>query len=143
MQVRMQSWSMHDGLNGRLTDAELHALFDRLFPHGFAGADVLAEVAPDGWEQSPLLACFHQPAPTTVRAYREVYRRESGSSLRLNILRDRLGASRVRFAAPCSACRALDPPSALPLYCTCRSDQGLTPNSDGCELADPWSLIRL
>jgi hypothetical protein len=27
----------------RLTDPELHALFDRFFPHGFAGADVLAE----------------------------------------------------------------------------------------------------
>jgi hypothetical protein len=49
-----------DGLqNEPLTDAELDALFGRLFPHGFAGADVLAEVASDGWEQSPLLACFH------------------------------------------------------------------------------------
>src|SRR6266542_2602290 len=43
----------------RLTDAELHTLFDQLFPEGFAGADVRAEVAPDGWEQSPLVACFH------------------------------------------------------------------------------------
>jgi hypothetical protein len=43
----------------RLTDRELHALFDELFPHGFAGADVLAQIAPEGWEQSPLLACFH------------------------------------------------------------------------------------
>jgi hypothetical protein len=33
----------------RLTDRELHALFDRQFPHGFAGADVLAEIAPEGW----------------------------------------------------------------------------------------------
>jgi hypothetical protein len=30
-----------------------------LFPHGFADADVLAEIAPEGWEHSPLLACFH------------------------------------------------------------------------------------
>lgn len=45
----------------RLTDAELHVLFDRLFPQGFAGADVLAETAPDGWEHSTLLACFHPP----------------------------------------------------------------------------------
>jgi hypothetical protein len=43
----------------RLSDPELIALFDRLFPHGFAGPDVLVEIAPDGWEQSPLLACFH------------------------------------------------------------------------------------
>jgi hypothetical protein len=46
----------------RLTDPELHGLFDRLFPHGFAGADVLAEIAPEGWEHSPLLACFHPSA---------------------------------------------------------------------------------
>jgi hypothetical protein len=43
----------------RLTGRELHALFDELFPHGFASADVLADIAPEGWEQSPLLACFH------------------------------------------------------------------------------------
>jgi hypothetical protein len=43
----------------RLTGGELQTLFDRLFPHGFTGADVLSEVAPDGWERSPLLACFH------------------------------------------------------------------------------------
>jgi hypothetical protein len=30
----------------RLTDREVCALFDRLFPHGFAGADVFAEIAP-------------------------------------------------------------------------------------------------
>lgn len=50
---------MDEWQNERLTDAELHALVDRLLPHGFTGADVLAEIAPDGWEQSPLLACFH------------------------------------------------------------------------------------
>lgn len=43
----------------RLTDHELRALFDRLFPLGFAGVDVFAEIAPEGWEHSPLLACFH------------------------------------------------------------------------------------
>lgn len=43
----------------RLTGRELHALFDELFPHGFASADVLAEIAPEGWEHSPLVACFH------------------------------------------------------------------------------------
>jgi hypothetical protein len=43
----------------RLTGRELHALFDELSPHGFASADVLADIAPEGWEQSPLLACFH------------------------------------------------------------------------------------
>jgi hypothetical protein len=54
--------------NERLTDTELHALFDGLFLHGFAGADVLAEVAPDGWEKSSLLACFH---PSVERVFEE------------------------------------------------------------------------
>src|SRR5438128_3925450 len=60
----------------RLTDAELHAFFDRVFPQGFAGADVLAEIAPEGWEHSPLLACFHpsieQSYDEAVQLYRNV-----------------------------------------------------------------------
>ncbi len=52
----------------RLTDAESHALFDRLFPHGFAGADVLEEIAPEGWERSRLLECFH---PSVERVFEE------------------------------------------------------------------------
>ncbi len=56
---------MDDWQATRLTDTELKQFFDRLFPHGFAGVDVLAELAPDGWEKSPLLACFH-PAPEQV-----------------------------------------------------------------------------
>ena len=59
---------MDDWQATRLTDAESKALFDRLFPHGFAGADVLAEIAPEGWEQSPLLACFH---PSIERVFQE------------------------------------------------------------------------
>jgi hypothetical protein len=52
----------------RLTDTELHAFFDQLFPRGFAGADVVAALAPDGWEHSPLLACFH---PSIEQRYEE------------------------------------------------------------------------
>jgi hypothetical protein len=59
---------MEDRRNERLTDAELHAFFDRLFPNDFAGPDVLAELAPDGWERSPLLACFH---PSVEQKYVE------------------------------------------------------------------------
>ena len=59
---------MYDGQKGRLTDAEVYAFFDRLFPRGFAGADMFAEVAPGGWEQSPLLACFH---PSVERLFEE------------------------------------------------------------------------
>ena len=52
----------------RLSNPELVALFDRLFPHGLAGADVLADIAPEGWERSPLLACFH---PSIERIFEE------------------------------------------------------------------------
>ena len=52
----------------RLTGRELHALFDELFPHGFASAGVLAEIAPEGWERSPLLTCFH---PSVERLFEE------------------------------------------------------------------------
>jgi hypothetical protein len=53
------------------SDAELELEFDRLFPHGFAGPDVLHELAPEGWENSPLLAVFH-PSPT--QSYEESLR---------------------------------------------------------------------
>jgi len=49
----------------RLTDDELIAFFDQIFPHGFAGEDVLSEIAPEGWQSSPLLACFH-PSPEQI-----------------------------------------------------------------------------
>ena len=51
-----------------MSEAELHALFDRLFPRGFAGQDVLDEIAPDGWERSSLSACFH---PSIERVFEE------------------------------------------------------------------------
>lgn len=54
--------------DGRLSDRELNELFDQLFPHGVAGPDVLAELAPEGWEHSPLLACFH---PSVERVFEE------------------------------------------------------------------------
>jgi hypothetical protein len=57
---------METSQNERLT--ELRALFDGLFPNGFAGPDVLAELAPEGWPQSPLLACFH---PSVERVFEE------------------------------------------------------------------------
>jgi len=49
-------------------ETECVALFDRLFPHAFAGDDVLMEIAPDGWHRSPLLAVFH---PSVQQVYRE------------------------------------------------------------------------
>jgi hypothetical protein len=43
----------------RYTDEECDKLFAVLFPNGFAGEDVLAEVAPEGWAQSALYLAFH------------------------------------------------------------------------------------
>jgi hypothetical protein len=45
--------------------------FARLFPKGFAGDDVLREIAPDGWDKSPLLATFH---PSLDQVYEEALR---------------------------------------------------------------------
>ncbi len=53
------------------SEAELEAEFDRLFPQGFAGPDVLQELAPAGWESSPLLAVFH---PSLAQSYEETLR---------------------------------------------------------------------
>ena len=81
---------MEAGQNERFTDAELHAFFDRLFPQGFAGPDVIAELAPDRWEQSPLLPCFH---PSVEQIYAErVQFHEAVQGLR-NAVRSRRGTT--------------------------------------------------
>ena len=46
-------------LRKRYTDAECQTLFASLFPAGFAGKDVLEEIAPDGWPDSTLHFVFH------------------------------------------------------------------------------------
>src|ERR1700739_429678 len=43
----------------RYTDAECLTLVACLFPKGFAGEDVLAEIAPEGWMDSTLHFVFH------------------------------------------------------------------------------------
>lgn len=53
------------------SDAELTAEFERMFPHGFAGPDVLKEIAPEGWESSPLVAVYH---PSLAQVYEEACR---------------------------------------------------------------------
>jgi len=53
------------------SEADLEAEFDRLFPQGFAGPDILQELAPAGWENSPLLAVFH---PSLAQSYEETLR---------------------------------------------------------------------
>lgn len=57
-----------------LTDDELKAEFVALFPLGWAGADVLAELAPDGWAKSPLAAVYH---PLAAQVHEEQVRMAS------------------------------------------------------------------
>ncbi len=54
-----------------MTDVELKAFFDQLFPKGFRGAEVMAEIVPEGWERSPFLACFH---PSVEQVFNECLR---------------------------------------------------------------------
>jgi hypothetical protein len=53
------------------TDKECEELFAGLFPDGFAGEDVLTEIAPEGWEQSMLRFVFH---PTLDQVHWEAVR---------------------------------------------------------------------
>ncbi len=53
------------------SDAECREELDRLFPRGPAGPDVLEELAPAGWETSPLVAVFH---PSVEQVYEETAR---------------------------------------------------------------------
>jgi len=43
----------------RYSQVECVTEFLKLFPHGFAGRDVIAEIAPDGWDRTPMVANFH------------------------------------------------------------------------------------
>lgn len=57
--------------NERYSEQECAAEFRRLFPQGFAGPDVFAELAPNGWEASPLAMAFH---PTLEQVFNEARR---------------------------------------------------------------------
>src|SRR5580704_10141727 len=51
-----------DDFSNSYSEDELIAVFAKLFPQGFAGADVRCALFPEGWDKSPLLALFH-PSP--------------------------------------------------------------------------------
>lgn len=73
----------------QVSEQECAAVLARLFPRGLAGEDVIAEVAPEGWERSPLLAVYH---PSVEQVYRE--------SIRLHRSLERLAGSRPTGPAP-------------------------------------------
>jgi hypothetical protein len=62
--------------DNRYTDAECFAVLEKLFPHGLAGFDVRAALAPAGWEHSPLVAVFHPSLPQlydeSIRIHRNI-----------------------------------------------------------------------
>ena len=60
--------------NLQLTDIELNTFFDQLFPNGFACEDVLNEIAPEGWQHSPLLSCFHPSVEQVFKENVQIYR---------------------------------------------------------------------
>lgn len=57
-----------DEFANQYEEPELLEIFAKLFPAGFAGADVLRAIAPEGWAASPLVALFH---PSAEQRYRE------------------------------------------------------------------------
>jgi hypothetical protein len=52
----------------RLTDAQCWILFERLFPNGLDDRALVEELAPEGWDRSPLLLVYH---PTVEQVYEE------------------------------------------------------------------------
>jgi len=52
----------------RLTEAQCWALFERLFPNGLDDHALVEELAPEGWDQSPLVLVSH---PTAEQVYEE------------------------------------------------------------------------
>lgn len=55
----------------RLSDDEIKAEFANLFLQWWAGLDVLCELAPQGWAESPLVAVYH---PSAAQVYEESVR---------------------------------------------------------------------
>lgn len=48
-----------------LSEPEAFAFLESLFPGGLKDPVLIAELCPDGWEKSPLFACYH-PAPEVI-----------------------------------------------------------------------------
>lgn len=51
-----------------LTEDQCWALFERLFPQGLKDSTLVKELAPEGWNRSPLLLLYH---PTAEQVYQE------------------------------------------------------------------------
>jgi len=62
---------MDDQETNPYAEAECIDLFEKLFPQGFAGQDVADEIAPEGWNRSPLVSVFH---PSVEKLHEEAVR---------------------------------------------------------------------
>ena len=62
---------MNDYQKNRFSEEECKEILHSMFPNGVMGNDVLDEIAPDGWDHSPLLTCFH---PSVEKVYEECLR---------------------------------------------------------------------
>ncbi len=63
------------------TELSCEELLHELFPNGFASDDIMAAIAPDGWENSP----YVQPTPTIEQEYQGAKARHSLDSLMARI----------------------------------------------------------
>jgi hypothetical protein len=101
----------------RCSEEECHALFAWLFPQGLAGDDVMRELAPEGWAQSPLSRVFH---PTPEQVFEESAR-----------IRENLSALASKRAREADA-RPSEPPSLERI----RAEHRATPYEPERELRD-------
>lgn len=69
-----------------LTEEQCGKLFQRLFPNGLHDPSLVQELAPEGWERSPLVLVYH---PTAEQVYEETLR-----------LRDNLRRLRRKTSSP-------------------------------------------
>src|SRR5947207_9337833 len=81
------------------TEGESDKLFAALFPNGFAGEDVLAEIAPEGWSQSTLRFVFHPmvdqvyfEAVRTHKSVNNLFRRETEDAAEPEPTREKIAA---------------------------------------------------
>lgn len=54
-----------------MTEVQCWALFERLFPNGLDDPSLVEELAPEGWDRSPLLLVYH---PTAEQVFEETLR---------------------------------------------------------------------
>jgi len=54
--------SISSRMSMNLTDQESFEFLEALFPGGLKDPALIAELCPEGWEYSPLFACYH-PSP--------------------------------------------------------------------------------